>query len=302
MILDSGDLLFKKYKNPISENEKHVEIEKADLMVKSFNLMGLDVLSIGDDDLSLGKGFLLEISKKTNFPIIASNIFDEETDKPIFMPYLLKEINGIKIGIFGLISEHLFSSPDNSRKKGIKIVPPLEIATKIVEELRPKTDLIILLSHLSYPKDIELIQTVKGINFIFGSHLGMNLSSPPIINNTVILQSAPKGMYGAMVDLTIYNNQPVFYNLSTKREMERRLHLIQQRLNQTQIREEEKTQLIKAKNEYDKTLRGFSGKNEFAVFITTLHDQIKEDPEIKKLIEDYKAKISIHKGTNPQKN
>lgn len=300
--MDSGDLLFKKYKNPISEKDKDIEIKKAKLMVLCFNQMGLDAMAVGDDDLSLGKEFLIEISKQAKFPFISSNILDEDTEKPLFQPYIFKEIDGIRIGILALISEHLFLNPNDPRKKGLKIGSPSEIAQKIVNEIKSKVDLIILLSHLSYPKDIELVQSVKGINIIFGSHLGMNLSTPPIIDNTIILQSAPRGMYGAMINFILNNNQPFFYNIATKREFERRLNLIKQKLNEPQLSEAEKTQLIKTKNEYEKIIKGFAEKNGFSVSIQPLHNQIKEDEEIKRLIDDYKEKIQIIKGVNNQPN
>ncbi len=293
--------MFKKYKNPILDNKKDIEIQKAKLMIESFNLMGLDVMAVGDDDLSLGKEFLVEISKEAKFPFISSNIFDEDTEKPLFEPYLLKEIGGIRIGIFSLISENLFLNPNDPRKKGLKIGNPSDVAKKIIDEIKPKVDLIILLSHLSYPKDIELTQSIKGIGIIFGSHLGMNLSTPPILNNTIILQSSPRGMYGARIEIFLNNNQASFYNLSTKREFERRIHYINQKLSQ-QLPEAERTQLLSAKNEYEKTIKGFSGKNGFSVSIDPLHNQIKEDEEIKRLIDNYKTKFQQNKGGNPKKN
>ena len=64
LVLDSGDLLFKKYMNPIQENELKGMTEKAQLIVESFNLTGYDAIGIGDDDLTLGKEFLLEIGRK----------------------------------------------------------------------------------------------------------------------------------------------------------------------------------------------------------------------------------------------
>ncbi len=269
-------------------------------MIESFNLMGLDVMAVGDDDLSLGKEFLVEISKEAKFPFVSSNIFDEDTEKPLFEPYLLKEIGGIRIGIFSLISENLFLNND-PRKKGLKIGNPSDVAREIIDEIKPKVDLIILLSHLSYPKDIELTQSIKGISIIFGSHLGMNLSTPPILNNTIILQSSPRGMYGARIELFLNNNQASFYNLSTKREFERRIHYINQKLSQ-QLPEAERTQLLSAKNEYEKTIKGFSGKNGFSVSIDPLHNQIKEDEEIKRLVDNYKTKFQPNKGGNPKKN
>ncbi|MEM3085034.1 MAG: hypothetical protein QXP61_08095, partial [Nitrososphaerales archaeon] len=64
---------------------------------------------------------LIEISKQAKFPFISSNILDEDTEKPLFQPYIFKEIDGIRIGILALISEHLFLNPNDPRKKGLKI-------------------------------------------------------------------------------------------------------------------------------------------------------------------------------------
>ena len=107
LVLDAGDLLFKKFTNPIPENELKMMTEKARLIIESFNLMGYNALGIGDDDLTLGKEFLLEISKKVNFPFLSSNIFDEASEKLLFQPYIIKQINGLRIGVFSLLSPDL---------------------------------------------------------------------------------------------------------------------------------------------------------------------------------------------------
>jgi 2',3'-cyclic-nucleotide 2'-phosphodiesterase (5'-nucleotidase family) len=166
LVLDSGDLLFKKYMNPIQENELKGMTEKAQLIVESFNLTGYDAIGIGDDDLTLGKEFLLEISKKANFPFLSSNLLNEASGKVLFQSSLIKEINGLRIGIFSLLSPDFFTGPSDPRKKGLTIRQPIEVAQAMVKELKPKADLIILLSHLGYVKDIEMAQTVRGINII----------------------------------------------------------------------------------------------------------------------------------------
>ncbi|MGZ3495858.1 MAG: UshA-like (seleno)protein, partial [Thermodesulfobacteriota bacterium] len=72
--------------------------EKAHLMIESFNLMGYDAIGIGDDDLTLGKEFLLEISKKVSFPVLSSNLFDETSGKNLFQLSLIKQVHGIRVG------------------------------------------------------------------------------------------------------------------------------------------------------------------------------------------------------------
>jgi 5'-nucleotidase / UDP-sugar diphosphatase len=290
LVLDSGDLLFKRYANPISENELKGMSEKAHLIIESFNLTGYDAIGIGDDDLNLGKEFLLEISKKANFPFLSSNLFDEASGKILFQSSLIKEIHGLRIGIFSLLSLDFFTDPSDPRRKGLNIHSPIETAQAMVKELKPKTDLIILISHLGYVKDIELAQTVQGINIIVGGHTGVNLIYPVVIKNTMILQTASRGMFGARLDLFFYNNEPTFYNSATKISLENNLNSINQRLTSKETPEAEKAQWQKTKEDTERTLNQLRGKNQFTNHIIPLQDQMKEDPNIKKLVEAYKAK------------
>jgi 2',3'-cyclic-nucleotide 2'-phosphodiesterase (5'-nucleotidase family) len=290
LVLDSGDLLFKKYINPIQENELKGMSEKAHLIIESLNLMGYDAIGIGDDDLTLGKEFLLDISKKANFPFLSSNLLDEASGKALFQSSLIKEINGLRIGIFTLLSPDFFTGSSDPRKKGLSIQQPIEVAQAMVKELKPKADLIVLLSHLGYVKDIELAQTVQGINIIVGGHTGINLIYPVVIKNTMILQTASRGMFGARLDLFFSNNEPIFYNSATKISLENNLSSINQRLNSKETPEVEKDQWRKAKEDTERTLNQLRGKNEFTNNIIPLQDQMKEHPDIKKMLEAYRGK------------
>jgi len=267
--------------------------EKAHLVMESFNIMGYDAIGIGDDDLTLGKEFLLEISKKANFPFLSSNLLDEASGNLLFQSSLIKEIHGLRVGIFSLLSPDFFSGPSDPRRKGLNFRPPLETAQAMVKELKPKADLIILLSHLGYAKDIELAQTVQGIHLIVGSHNGINLIYPPVVKNVVILQTASRGMFGARMDLLFYNNEPVFYNSAAKLSLENNLRSFNQRLNSKETPEAERAQWRKAKEDTERTLHQLRGKNVFTNNIIPLQEQMKEHPDIKKLVDAYKAKFQM---------
>lgn len=276
--------------------------EKANLVINSFNLMGYDAIGIGDDDLSLGKEFLLEISKKASFPFLCSNVFDEESGKPLFSPYLLKKINGMRIGIFSLLSPDLFSGQGDPRRKGLIFKSPVETAQNMVKELQPKTDLIILLSHLGYPKDNELAQAVSGIHLIIGSHTGMNLLYPGLINNkTIILQTGPKGMNAGKLDLTFSNHEPTFYNTVAKQSMEQNLKTLSARLNEGKGSESDRAQWAKLKEQMEQTLKQSHGKNAFTNTVTLLGEQVKDHPEIAKMIEAFRSKFPEQGKSQPPK-
>ncbi len=337
LILDAGDLLFKKYSGPVPENESKMVTEKAKLIIDSLNLMGYDVLAIGDDDLSLGKEFLLEMSGRANFPFLSSNIIDEATGKPVFQTSLIKKSNGLRIGIFSLLAPDTFPNPYDLRRKGLTLRSPTETAQAMVKELQPKTDLIILLSHLGYPKDVELAQTVPGIHLIVGGHTGVNLPYPPILKTTMIVQMAPKGLYGGRLDLAFHSNEPNFFNSSEKRSFESSLNQFKERVTFSDVTEIEtwlqhnfglysrifhlgrlynlslpeefiqnlrdliaslkaqdtekpKALRMKIKGEAEQILKQLQGRNEFIHNLTALGEQIKDHPEIGKMVEAFRSK------------
>ncbi len=301
LVSDAGDLLFKKYLNPVPENGLTAVAGKAHLIIECFNLMGYDAMGIGDDDLTLGKEFLLEISRKANFPFLCSNLLDEASGRTLFQTSLVKEINGLRIGLFSLLSPDFFSSPSDPRKKGLNFRSPIETAQAMVRELKPKTDLIILLSHLGYAKDIELAQTVQGINVISGGHTGINLPYPPVIKNVIILQTASRGMFVGRLNLLFFNKEPIFYNSATRISLENNVNRYNERLSSKGILEVERTQLRKAKEEAERTLKQLRSKNQFTNQITALNEQMKDDPDIGKMTEAYKAKTQATETPTPPK-
>ena len=124
-------------RSPVQGNQvKMVTAKSQSLSSKVLNLMGYDALGIGDDDLTLGKDFLIELSKKAKFPFLSSNLVDSESEKPVFQSHFIKEVNGIRVGIFSLISPDAFSGPQDPRLKGLAIQNPVETAQRIDKELK----------------------------------------------------------------------------------------------------------------------------------------------------------------------
>jgi 2',3'-cyclic-nucleotide 2'-phosphodiesterase (5'-nucleotidase family) len=291
LVLDAGDLLFKRYSTPIPENDLKGAMQRASLFIESCNRMGYDALGVGDDDLSLGKDFLIEISRKANFPFLSSNLVEEGSGRLLFQPFLIKEVQGLRLGIFSLLGPDTFTGPADLRKKGLIVKPPTEVAKSMVKELQSKADVILVLSHQGYPRDMELAQGVPGIHLIVGAHTGMNLIYPPAIKDAIILQTAMKGMYVGKLDLTIQNNGGGFYNATTKRSLENNLRSLTARLNSKEAHENEKAQLKKTREDTEKKLKELQAKNEFGNRILSLTESMKEDPETVSMIEAYKAQF-----------
>jgi 2',3'-cyclic-nucleotide 2'-phosphodiesterase (5'-nucleotidase family) len=195
LLLDSGDLFFEKYRKAIPAEDVTALSEKARLILECYNLLGYDALGIGDDDLTLGKDFLADLSRNATFPFVSSNLMSQETGEALFQTHVIKDRGGLRIGIFSLLSPNFLSGESDPRARGIAFREPVEEAKRILGIIRPETDLVVLLSHLGFTADIELAETVPGIDVIFGGHSGLSLSYPMRIKDTIIVRGGPKGLH-----------------------------------------------------------------------------------------------------------
>ncbi len=143
---------------------------KADIDV--MNSMGFDAVVLGNHEFDNGPKPLYEnVVKNAKMPVLAANVdFSQEPElEKAVKPYIVKEIDGEKVAIIGLIT------PDTAKisfpGKTVKFKDPVEVAKAIISKLEGEgINKIIVLSHLGYKADKILAEKVKGIDIIVGGH------------------------------------------------------------------------------------------------------------------------------------
>ena len=195
----TGDFMFQKYLG-VAE----LEIMKG---------LGYDALELGNHEFDLYPSTLEYVLSQagfpgSGFPVLCANL-DISGDPALgnfVKPYTIKEYNGLKVGIFGLLTEF---TNQNSNPSPVVVLPALASAQAWVDTLKAHNcDLVILLSHLGSDYDQLVASSVSGINIIVGGHSHTTISSPVQIGNTLILQAGEFGRY--LGKLTLYlNNETI---------------------------------------------------------------------------------------------
>lgn len=135
------------------------------------SMLKVDAMEPGNHEFDRGADFLAEVSKYIDFPVVSSNIdtSGDEKLKKIIRPYIIKEVAGQRIGIFGLITPE--TSENSNPGKILKFEDEKKAAERTVKQLeKDGVNKIIALTHLGYDKDIELARAVNGIDVIVGGH------------------------------------------------------------------------------------------------------------------------------------
>lgn len=187
----------------IPENVKKSAKIKADSMARIFDHIGVDAVNIGERDLVLGIPVLKEIEEEYNFPFVSANLLDA-SGSPIFKKYVIKEVSGIKVGIFGIISDtsDMVALVEQSTGGSVKVADVLETAQAVVSELSGKVDYVVALAHQKSTYDWSLARRVDDIDLIIGSHDKTKTVKPKKAGNTLMVQAGEKGQYQGLIEIT----------------------------------------------------------------------------------------------------
>jgi len=201
--VDTGNLLFSRDRRQ-NLNASPNDSLKAALYMKAYNLMGYDAFTPGELDLSLGMDGLIKMSQQADFPFLSSNLLNPQSNEPIFKPYVIKEIQevgGMKVGIFGVISNRIPSGRQPAGREEFKIADPIEAAKKAVAILKPQCRVIVALAHLEADEARMFADQAQGIDFILNGHLTRARAVPQLVNHTQILVAGAGGEFLGQADL-----------------------------------------------------------------------------------------------------
>ena len=146
ILLDNGDML---QGDPMSYYYNYIDTTDINIFADAMNYMNYDAATIGNHDIETGHDVYDKFRREINFPWLAANAINTETDQPYFKPYTVIERNGIRIAVFGLITPSVPSWLPEFLWKGIEFEDMIESAEKwvpIIQE-KEKPDLLIGLFH-----------------------------------------------------------------------------------------------------------------------------------------------------------
>lgn len=184
LILDAGDVF---------QGTPYFNFFGGELELKLMSKMGYNASTLGNHEFDNGMEKLSKILKHANFSFLNSNYTLKNTPlENKINSHEIFNINGIKIGVFGLGIE-LEGLVEKKLYKGVKYLNPIEISKDISDDLKynHNCDLIICLSHLgfSYSKDknimcdLILAKQTKNIDLIIGGHTHTFLDEPVKVKN-----------------------------------------------------------------------------------------------------------------------
>lgn len=202
IVLDAGDTLHGQTYSTLVNGESIIEL---------MNEIGYDAMTTGNHDYNYGYKHLKALSADASFPILAANVVDA-AGQYVYEPYVIKEVAGIKLGIFGIATPETIYKTHPKNVEGISFTDPEAAIKEMVDTLKPQADVIINLAHLGTDgSTIDANRTdyvtskIDGVDLVIDGHSHEVVNK--MINDTLLVQFGEYGKQVGVITLVFENDK-----------------------------------------------------------------------------------------------
>jgi S-sulfosulfanyl-L-cysteine sulfohydrolase len=193
-------------------------------MVDAAKLLGVDVMTAhweftyGEERVKqiIEKDFAASGSFK-GIDFIAQNVKTKDFEDPVFKPYVIKEMNGVTVGIIGQAFPYTPIANPGWQVPNWSFGIREDDLQKQVNECKAKgAQAIVLLSHNGMDVDLKLASRVTGIDAILGGHTHDGVPVPTMVKNsagqTLVTNAGSNGKFLGVLDIDVKDKKVVAVN------------------------------------------------------------------------------------------
>lgn len=218
-MVDAGDAFWKSARVP--EGTLPQQKVKADLIAGAFAQGGIDAMTLGEGDLSLGVDEVRAIAARYDLPIVLANL--ECEGGPPFAPARRVERGGVTLGVAGVIDPALAPA-------GCSAKPAAE-ALKAAFDGLGAVDVRLVLSHQDKELDRELAEAVPEIDLVVNGHARLTNRAPAALPGDALqLAAGSRGRNVGVATVTLEPGATGFRSGDAALEAKEKLERVEGRL------------------------------------------------------------------------
>lgn len=159
-------------------------------ILELMNRLGYDVATLGNHEFDHGQAFLGRMIDSMSFEVVAANVVSDTCSFPQLPPYTVIDRDGIRIGFIGVVTNYEgpgHPAGNEECYRGLRFPDPQQMAERYAAELRPKCDLLVLISHMGDDRDAELLARSEQFDLVIGGHTHHRIDT--LIGSTLLTQT-----------------------------------------------------------------------------------------------------------------
>jgi 2',3'-cyclic-nucleotide 2'-phosphodiesterase/3'-nucleotidase len=223
LLLDSGDTI---QGTPLAHYFARKDTAKPNPTIAVMNALGYTAMATGNHEFNFGLPTLLKAKAEANFPFLAANIRwkGKASGVEYFQPYLIRELDGVRVGILGFITPGVPRWEVPAHYHGYSFEQIVDAARRVVPKLRKQVDLLVVIAHSGLERDPQtgemrdsdqirgenamwaLAEQFPQIDVILFGHTHRELPEK-IINGVLLTQARYWGQSLARADITLQRDR-----------------------------------------------------------------------------------------------
>ncbi|MBR4133823.1 MAG: metallophosphoesterase [Bacteroidales bacterium] len=156
------------------QGSPYYTIYGGDLEVSLLNALKYDCLTFGNHEFDNGVDDLGRRVKDIKCPVICANYDFSQFDmgRKGVKPYAVIRRGGLKIGLIGMLTDITKVVSYETASRVPRAGEDPEVVNRWADYLRneKKCDMVIVLSHIGYEEDLEMVKDIRGVDIIIGGH------------------------------------------------------------------------------------------------------------------------------------
>lgn len=202
LLLDAGDFMTG---TPICDMD-HEGVLGGGMMV-FLNLLGYDAVCLGNHDFDHKRDVTSALVALAEMPVLCANVFNESGQLFTGKAYEIFEVGGVRVGVIGLIMENLPGYLVPGAIEGLRVGQSLASINSVLDEIDPKTDLIVLLTHVGVDIDEALAeQLAPRVDVIVGGHSHSRIEEPEVRHGIIIVQAGSNNRYLGKLEVLVHGD------------------------------------------------------------------------------------------------
>ncbi|MCG2420174.1 bifunctional metallophosphatase/5'-nucleotidase [Aequorivita sp. F47161] len=204
VIVDGGDLI---------QGSGYVAFSEGEVMIDPIKNMNYDLLVPGNWEVIYGKEKMLEVYKKFDTPTIVQNMQHEANNENLFPSYLVKEIEGVRLGFVGINDPQVPVRQNPIFSKGISFTGIDDNVKKLIDQIKVKEniDVMFLVTHIGIYKQVTLANSpiAENVDYILGNDTHERVRQPIQGKYAKVTEPGAFGSFVGKLNLYFVNNNLV---------------------------------------------------------------------------------------------
>lgn len=214
LVFDSGDAI----QGSALELFGHVRWGEPSPTVSAMNRVGYAAMAIGNHEFNFGLEVLRRAERLATFPMLSATVLDRATGEPAFPPFVVLEAGAVRVGVLGLTTPAIPGWEQPEHYRGLDFETPERALARWLPVLRARCDLVVVLAHTGFDRDLETgepragadpfedsawaLAHTPGVDLLLTGHTHRRIS-PRRLGAAIVAQPGSRARFVTRVDLDL---------------------------------------------------------------------------------------------------